>query len=74
MGVQFHSGIGQANSGVTNLITNYQSDSSSAVTNRVSGHQGTDAYQVILSDLALTIQSAEQCSASSAKGRNVYSR
>ena len=58
---------------MTNLITNYQSDSSRAVTDRARGHQGTDAYTVILSDLAKSIQTTERV-ATSAKGLNPYSR
>lgn len=74
MSIHLHSGIAQSNSGVTNLITNYQSDSSRAVTNRARGHQGTDAYKVILSNLAQSIQTAEQSVAISARGLDVYSR
>jgi hypothetical protein len=74
MSVFFHTGIGQANSGVAKLITNYQSDSSRAVTGREVGHQGTDAYKVILSGLAQAIQTTEQGVAASASGLDVYNK
>ncbi len=74
MSTVFQSGIGRANSGVANLITSYQSESSRAVTSRVAGHQGTDAYKVILSDMAQAIQSSKQTVAASARGIDVYSR
>ena len=74
MSIYLHLGIAQSNSGVTNLITNYQSDSSRAVTARERGHQGTDAYTVILSDLAQAIQTNEQTTRDSAKGLDPYHR
>ncbi len=74
MSVHLHIGIGQSHSGVANLITSYQSNSSLAVTGRVAGHQGTDAYKVILSDLAQSIQATGEGVAASARGLDVYSR
>lgn len=73
MTVFTHQGIIQTHSGVTDLTINYQSDTARSVTNRTGSHQGTDAYKVILSDLARAVQTGEQQVMASARGLNVYS-
>ena len=63
----------QVFSGVTELTTHYLSKELRGALGRVGGqHQGTEAYEVTLSEFARSVQAAEGMVAESLRGDDLY--